>query len=183
MSVRIIAGSAKGRRLTVPSVGGLRPTSDRARETLFNVLAPRLPGARFLDLFAGAGAVGIEALSRGAVAAVFVERERRAVVALEANIELCGFEASAVVVRGSWEEAIPRVGADEKAFEIIFLDPPYDWNDAHACLELVLACALVADDGIAVAEHHGKRPPQAASGWRELRRIDVGDTSFSIFAS
>ncbi len=181
MSVRVIAGVAKGRRLAVPEVTGLRPTSDRARETLFNVLAPSLPGARFLDLFAGSGAVGIEALSRGAVAAVFIEQDARAVTTLKANLELCRFAGSGNVVRGGWQDALRRLAGAEEPFDVAFLDPPYDWPDAHTCLEAIRDRALIARRGIAVLEHRGKQKPQAAAGWELLRRVDVGDTAFSFF--
>ncbi|MCH7824633.1 MAG: 16S rRNA (guanine(966)-N(2))-methyltransferase RsmD [Acidobacteria bacterium] len=181
MSVRVIAGVARGRRLAVPDVGGLRPTSDRARETLFNVLAPRLPGARFLDLFAGSGAVGIEALSRGAAAAVFIEQNALAVATLEANLELCRFAGSATVVRGAWQGALRRLAGAEEPLDVAFLDPPYDWADAHSCLEAILDHALIAAHGIAVVEHRDKQAPRTATGWELLRRVDVGDTAFSFF--
>ena len=181
MSVRVIAGVAKGRRLAVPEVAGLRPTSDRARETLFNVLAPSLPGARFLDLFAGSGAVGIEALSRGAVAAVFVEQDARAVATLEANLELCRFAGHGTVVRGGWRDALRRLAGAEEPFDVAFLDPPYDWPDAHTCLEAILDHALIAPHGIAVLEHRGKQAPQMATSWELFRRVDVGATAFSFF--
>src|SRR5919109_436758 len=91
-SVRVIAGTLKGRRLKAPSWEGLRPTSDKLRETLFNILAPRIAGARVLDGFAGTGAIGIEALSRGAASVTFVERDRRAIALIEQNLSLCGIE-------------------------------------------------------------------------------------------
>ncbi len=181
MSVRVIAGVAKGRRLAVPEVAGLRPTSDRARETLFNVLAPRLPGARFLDLFAGSGAVGIEALSRGAAAAVFIEQDDRAVATLEANLALCRFAGPGNVVRGGWQRALRRLAGAEEPFDIAFLDPPYDWADAHTCLEAILEHGLLVADGVAIIEHRDKQAPQPATGWDLFRRVDVGDTVFSFF--
>ncbi len=181
MSVRVIAGVAKGRRLAVPEVAGLRPTSDRARETLFNVLAPCLPGARFLDLFAGSGAVGIEALSRGAAAAVFIEQDARAVATLEANLELCRFDGPGNVVQGGWQGALRRLAGAEEPFDVVFLDPPYEWAGAHTCLEAILDHALIAADGVAIVEHHDKHAPQPATGWELLRRVDVGDTAFSFF--
>ncbi len=180
MSVRVISGAAKGRRLAVPEVAGLRPTSDRARETLFNVLAPRLQGARFLDLFAGSGAVGIEALSRGAAAAVFIEQDARAVATLEANLELCRFAGIGNVVPGGWRGALRRLAGAEEPFDIAFLDPPYDWADAHTCLEAILDHALIAAHGIAVIEHRDRQAPQPATSWELLRRVDVGDTAFSF---
>src|SRR3954466_15013003 len=98
--MRVIAGRFKGRRLQAPTWEGLRPTSDKLRETLFNILAPRIEGARVLDGFAGTGAVGIEALSRGASHVTFVERDPRAVALIEANLALCGIGADYNVLRG-----------------------------------------------------------------------------------
>ncbi len=180
MSVRVITGTAKGRRLQVPKVAGLRPTSDRARETLFNVLAPRLRAARVLDMFAGCGAVGIEALSRGAEAAVFVERAAAAIVVIEANLELCRLSAVASVVRADWRRGIDRLAAGEARFDIVFLDPPYDWDGAHTCVGAIHEAGLLAADGVAVIEHRRKRQPEEVEGFEVARRLDVGDTSFAI---
>ena len=183
MSVRIIAGKAKGRRLKVHQVAGLRPTSDRARETLFNVLAPQIPNARFLDMFAGSGAVGIEALSRGAAAAVFIEQDERVVKELEANLELCCFSVLGRVVHGSWQDALRRVGSTEDPFDIIYLDPPYDWVDTHACVAAVFDHAMVNANGVLIVEHRSTRDVKLVAGLELLRQISVGDTAFSIFAA
>src|SRR5579862_9154901 len=101
--MRVIAGTLKGRRLEAPSWEGLRPTSDKLRETLFNVLAPRVPGARLIDGFAGTGAIGIEALSRGASEVAFVERDPRAVALIESNLAKCGVQTGYAIVRASFE--------------------------------------------------------------------------------
>src|SRR5690242_20363316 len=101
MNMRVIAGAYKGRRLKAPSWTGLRPTSDKLRETLFNVLAPRVPGARVLDAYAGTGALGIEALSRGAREAAFIERDRRALALIEENLARCGIVNGYVIIRAS----------------------------------------------------------------------------------
>src|SRR5204862_6265519 len=97
--MRVIAGAFKGRRLATPKWDGLRPTSDKLRETLFNILAPRIAGARVLDGYAGTGAIGIEALSRGAAWVTFVERDRRAQELIEANVAHCGVENACVIIR------------------------------------------------------------------------------------
>jgi|TARA_B100000378_G_scaffold151077_1_gene121929 16S rRNA (guanine(966)-N(2))-methyltransferase RsmD len=183
MSVRIIAGKAKGRRLKVRQVAGLRPTSDRARETLFNVLAPQISNARFLDMFAGSGAVGIEALSRGASAAVFIEQDERVVTELEANLELCCFSVLGRVVHGSWQDALRRVGSTEDPFDIIFLDPPYDWVDTHTCVAAVFDHAMVSVNGVLIVEHRSTRDVQLIADLELLRQISVGDTAFSIFTA
>lgn len=181
MSVRVIAGLAKGRRLKVPTSAGLRPTGDRARESLFNVLAPRLVDAVFLDAFAGSGAVGIEALSRGASRAVFVERDTRVVAILADNLALCGFVEEAEVVRSPWKAACRRIAVKGVRFDVAFFDPPYDWASAHTLLEDLAVRALMADNGVAVVEHRSSSPPAPPAGWTLQRVLAVGDTSFSFF--
>ena len=119
--VRIIGGKVRNSRLSVPAVEGLRPTPERVRETLFNWLAPVIEGADCLDLFAGTGALGIEALSRGAASAVLVDADRRAVQGIEANVaRLQGIEATAV--NASWETFLAR---PPRPFDLVFLDPPF----------------------------------------------------------
>src|ERR671913_1889526 len=120
--MRIIAGSLKGRRLDAPDWEGLRPTSDRLRETLFNVLAPRIEGARFLDAYAGTGAVGIEALSRGAAHVTFIEQDRRAQALIQSNLDRCGVENRYAIIRAGFTGAAMGSAG---SFDVLFLDPPY----------------------------------------------------------
>lgn len=182
----MIAGTAGGLRLKVPDVRGLRPTSDRARESLFNVLMPRLPGSRVLDVFAGTGALGIEALSRGAATAVFVERSRRAREALEYNLRHCDLEDRAEVVGGDWRRALARL--DRRArqggagrFDLALFDPPYRWEGARGCLEALTAGDLLEPEGLAVIEHRAGEGPGDVEGWETTRVLEVGDTAFSIY--
>src|SRR5687767_4073898 len=121
--MRIIAGALKGRRLKTPRWDGLRPTSDKLRETLFNILAPRIEGARVLDGYAGTGALGIEALSRGAAHVTFVERDRRAVALIAENLRTCGVEADYTIEH---EDVAAALHGAARAFDLILLDPPYD---------------------------------------------------------
>src|SRR5262252_3555379 len=122
--MRIIAGRFKGRRLKAPTSDGLRPTSDKLRETLFNILAPRVAGARVLDGYAGTGAVGIEALSRGATAVTFVEQDRRAQALIAENLAHCGISGGYAIIRSSAQRAISELQAQRATFELILLDPP-----------------------------------------------------------
>ena len=181
--MRVIAGSAKGRRLEMPPTAGVRPTSDRARETLFNVLGADVAEARVLDAFAGSGAVGIEALSRGARAVTFVERSRRVAAVLRDNVDACGFTLRASVLVADWHAALRRLGKDVAAFDLAFFDPPYDWNEAGRCLEALEEYNLLAGGGSVILEHGKHTPPEVPQGWRSVRRIDVGDTAFSIFTT
>ncbi len=122
--MRVIAGVYRSRALRAPDGLATRPTSDRLRETLFNVLSPRIEGAAFLDLYAGSGAVGIEALSRGSARVVFVEKAQAALAVLRANLEKLGIKAGVEVRQGSVSAFL--CGAKCGGFDIVFLDPPYD---------------------------------------------------------
>lgn len=133
-SLRIIAGSLRGSRLAVPDSPGLRPTPDRVRETLFNWLAPWIQGTRCLDLYAGTGALGIEALSRGAAACVFVERDPDLRQHLQGNLARLGVEGARVVA----QDAMAFLAGPPQAFDLVFLDPPFDaglWQEAARRLE------------------------------------------------
>ena len=170
-----------------------RPTSDRLRETLFNVLAPRLPGARFLDLYAGSGANGLEALSRGAREAVFVERAAPAVIAIRENIAALGVAARARIEAMSvtrWLAAATRTGTPG-AFEVIFLDPPYDEAQEYAgTLDWLGGSAgmLLAESGVVVAEHRRERrggQAALAEAYGELvrtRQLTQGDAALAFYA-
>jgi len=177
--MRIIAGQWKGRRLFTPSWDGLRPTSDRLRETLFNVLGPRIVGARVLDACAGTGAVGIEALSRGAEHVTFVERDRRAVALIERNLDACrAVEESPrryTVVGGD----VLRWRAPEgAAFTLVWLDPPY--ADASASAALATLRPALAHGGMAVLEHATRRAPEVPEGWMVSRTLVSGDSTLTF---
>lgn len=155
--MRIVAGLAKGRRLTGPATG-TRPTSDRTREAMFSTLAAMmsLDGARVLDLFAGTGAVGLEALSRGAQAAVFVENNRHALDVLRCNIEIVGLPGATVIARSVAQVATADAGGE---FDLVFADPPYALADEklRQLVEALLASGSIAPDGVVVIERsaHG----------------------------
>src|SRR5438477_10346896 len=122
--MRVIAGSLKGRRLKPPTWEGLRPTSDKLRETLFNVIGPRVAGARVLDGYAGTGALGIEAISRGAAHVTFVERDRRARALIAANLAHCGIGAGYVFIRETFARAFSDLSG--VVFDLVLLDPPVE---------------------------------------------------------
>jgi len=165
--VRVIAGEAKGRRLVVPAGGGTRAATDRIRETLFAILEPRLPGAAVLDLFAGAGTLGIEALSRGAAHATFVERAPGALAALRRNLETTGLGGRATVVRA---DALAYLDAPVDA-DVVFCDPPFADVAAHGA-----ALAKVAAPGRSiVARAHRKHLPTIPPSLRIERTKDVGE--------
>jgi 16S rRNA (guanine(966)-N(2))-methyltransferase RsmD len=175
--LRIIAGTLKGRRIDAPDWPGLRPTSDRLRETLFNVLAPRIDGARFLDAYAGTGAVGIEALSRGASHVTFVEQDRRAQRLIESNLARCRIEDRYAIIRAGFAGAVPRL---VEPLDILFLDPPYGADELFEGLRT--AAPLVKGDGLLIIEHAKRdRAPEAAAGLVRTRELAQGDSTLSFF--
>jgi 16S rRNA (guanine(966)-N(2))-methyltransferase RsmD len=181
-SMRVIAGTLKGRILQAPTWEGLRPTSDRLRETLFNVLAPRVRDARVLDIYAGTGAVGIEAISRGAAHVTFVEADRRAQALIAANLARCGIADGYAIIRASAPRALETLRRSPSfvPFDIIILDPPYDHAPAEA---LTGVEALLAAGGLVVFEHARRTPAPQVSGPLALTRdLRSGDSALAFYA-
>ncbi len=181
--MRVIAGSLKGRRLKTPTWEGLRPTSDKLRETLFNVLAPRIGGARVLDGYAGTGAVGIEALSRGAAAVTFVEHDRRAQTLIADNLSHCGIADGYAIIRASTLRALGDLRACGAVFDLILLDPPYADTDTQITAVLSESGAILAPDGLVVLEHARRRPaPIGAGRLVQTRVVAAGDSALAFYA-
>jgi 16S rRNA (guanine(966)-N(2))-methyltransferase RsmD len=185
--VRIIAGSLRSRTLTAPPGLATRPTSDRLRETLFNVLTPRVAGARFLDLYAGSGAVGIEALSRGAARVEFVEREPRALKVLRENLKKLGITSGFRIDSRSVAAALKELGKEAQRFDLIYLDPPWDAAAEYAAALGVLGGAgagLLAEGAVVIAEHRRKQRLEERYGALERTRLlEQGDAALSFFAA
>jgi len=181
--MRVIAGSLRGRRLKTPDWDGLRPTSDKLRETLFNILAPRIAGARVVDAYAGTGAVGIEALSRGAREVIFVEHDPRAQALIAGNLAHCGIVTGYNIVRSGALRAFESF--DDGAFDpfdIIWLDPPYDASDAEVTGVLAAAGEALAPDGLAVLERARRRPaPDEAGRLARSRDVVSGHSAVSFY--
>lgn len=184
--MRIIAGLYRGRNLKSPPSMEVRPTSDRLRETFFNILQTRIAGVRFLDLCAGTGAVGIEALSRGASSVTFVDRSRKSCGLIEANLKLCGVadDASEVVMSEAAEFVRRAARAEEpEPWDIVYYDPPYS-SDYFPVLEEFGNddARLLAEGGIVIAEHHTRTPLAETVGtlqrWRTTKQ---GDNSLSFY--
>jgi 16S rRNA (guanine966-N2)-methyltransferase len=186
--MRIIAGKYRGRNLKSPPSLEVRPTSDRLRETLFNVIAPRIEEARLLDLCAGSGAVGIEALSRGAAHVTFVDRARKMCELVKANIELCRIERhESDVVQAEALDYLRRFVAKQpdsgKPWDIVFFDPPYAVNYSPI-LETFGAhsAVLLAGGGILIVEHHHKKElPEALGDLGRYRVLKQGDSALSFY--
>jgi len=188
--MRIIAGTYRSRRLEAPPGMSTRPTSDRLRETLFNVLAPRISGAAFLDLYAGSGAVGIEAISRGAERVDFVERDPAAVRFLRGNLERLGitqkFRIHAGSVRVFLQKRSGNAGPKPVPHDVVFLDPPYEATEEYAAtLGLLggLAAAYLAPGGLVIAEHRRKQIlDERYGGLRRTRLLEQGDAALSFYS-
>lgn len=181
--MRVIAGTYRGRILKSPLDSKTRPTSDRLRETLFNILAPRLnQSTRFLDLCAGTGAVGIEALSRGCAFATFVDKSRRSCAVIESNLDLLEIpEEQTKIVCLSAETFAARVYPE--AWDIVYYDPPYSSDHSPVIFQLGdTESKLLSDDSVLVVEHHSKHlMPDAAGLLRRWRLVKQGDSSLSFF--
>jgi 16S rRNA (guanine966-N2)-methyltransferase len=175
--MRIIAGTHRGRTIETPDWPGLRPTSDKLRETLFNILAPKIAGASMLDACAGSGAVGLEALSRGAAHVTFVERDLRAVRLIERNVTRCGMADRCAIIRADLGHTTARV--PHQAYDLIFLDPPYD-------TEPEVVARVVGEwlhpEGSLIVEHARRRTvPERIDGLRCVRHLLSGDSALGFY--
>ena len=178
--MRVIAGAFKGRNLKSPPSMQVRPTSDRLRETLFNVIAGRVADSRFLDLCAGSGAVGIEALSRGASHATFVDRSRRSCQLIESNLELCRVPEEQRDIYCSEASEFVRQWDGDK-WDLVFFDPPYK-TDYLRILALLGSGKILTEGGLLVAEHHHKTElPDTAGNLTRTRILKQGDSSLSFY--
>lgn len=180
--MRVVAGQLRGRRLLSARGRDTRPTMDRARAGLFDWLGPRVTGARVLDLFAGSGALGIEALSRGAREGVFVERARTALRALRRNLDELGLSNEARVLASDVARALPALGHDPTGFDLVFADPPYgsDWLERLAIDANLLN--LLSPAGLFIAERSKREAPVKTVPQLKLRHSRCyGETAFDWY--
>ena len=180
---RIIGGHGKGRRLRTAGGHETRPTGARVRQTLFDILAPDVPGAHFLDAFAGNGGVGLEALSRGASRVVLIDQSPAAVDAIRANARALATVGGEVqVLRQDARLALEALADRGVSFDIAYLDPPYDSGLYEPVLELLGGRGLLAEGGVAVAEHFHKRDlPETIGRLVRVRGVRVGDHRLSFY--
>jgi 16S rRNA (guanine(966)-N(2))-methyltransferase RsmD len=180
--MRIIGGLYRGRRLRAVEGLEVRPTSDRLRETLFNVLAPHVREARFLDICAGSGAVGIEALSRGASRAAFIDRSRRACSVIEANLAALALADEALIITRDAASALKRMAVEGARFDIAFFDPPYASQVYSQVMELLGSGAALEGGAIVIVEHRAKLPLEAVYGdLKAYREIKQGESALTFF--
>ena len=183
--MRIIAGIYRGRQLKSPPSAQTRPTSDRLRETLFNVLAPRIEGARFLDLCAGTGAVGIEALSRGAEHVTFVDKSRKMCSLIEANTSALSIDKQEFEIVNAESSGYLRRQAkkEQGPFDIIFFDPPYAADYGIVNLISDTGGQLLTEDGLVIVEHHKKKELADEFGSLKCyRTLKQGDSVLSFYS-
>jgi len=181
-NLRVIGGERRGFPLRSPRGGELRPTSNRVREALFDILGDKVRGSRFLDLFAGTGAVGIEALSRGASECRFIESEPRHARLIRENLRFCRLEESAEIMQGILPSCLSAPG-EERSFDLVFVDPPYETSDAERLLKEIVWERWLATGAWLILEHPARRSPAAHAGsLRHLRTVRYGDSALSFFS-
>jgi 16S rRNA (guanine(966)-N(2))-methyltransferase RsmD len=180
--IRIISGECKGRRLKTLKGSTVRPTSDRAKETLFNLLTDRVPGCRFLDLFSGTGSIGLEAASRGAEQVLLVEYNAAVLKLLDENVEHCHVSDRVTIHKGDARESLRLFSLQEQTFDLVFLDPPYNDHSAYGLIQEIGERGLLNEDGWVIVEHdrHHKLP-DAYGKLLRVRSRRVGDTVFSFY--
>jgi 16S rRNA (guanine966-N2)-methyltransferase len=178
--VRVISGKFKSRRLKATPPTGIRPTSDRLKETLFNVLGASVAGATFLDGCAGTGSIGIEAISRGAAFTYFVEQSRKGCEMIRANLGSLKIEEGFKIFEMDLVRALSRI---DKALDIAFVDPPYDRNDLYdACLRHFGDTPMLAPDGVLILEHSKRKKLSDAIGHiRRIRSLVQGDAALAFY--
>ena len=179
--MRIIAGKFRSRHLAAPGSLKLRPTSDQLRETLFNIIGPSIEGSVFIDVFAGTGAVGIEAISRGAREVIFIEKHHATAELIRKNLQ--AFESEAEICEGGALRELKQLVSRGVVADFIFADPPYtDADSLRAVLDFIAEREILAPGGIMIAEHVARtKMPEAAGNLRRTRELKQGDSALSFY--
>jgi 16S rRNA (guanine966-N2)-methyltransferase len=180
--MRILGGKVKGRKLMAVKTGGIRPTRDNVKESIFSMIRGSVEGGLVLDLFAGTGNLGLEALSQGAKKAVFVEKGKAPLKALARNIDLCGFQDRTEVISMDAEVALKVLIRRAEKADLVFIDPPYGSGYVDKTLRFISAHDMVSNGGMVVVEHGSAETPAPQWGRMFLRKQKRhGDTVISIF--
>ena len=179
--MRIISGTSKGRKLITPRRYSLRPTSDRVKESLFNILGSEVEGKVVLDLFAGTGNLGIEALSRGAERVIFVEKGRQALQIIQTNLNQFGLAERSEILPKDVNRAIGILKQREECFDLILMDPPYEKGLIQRTLMKLNTHPIYHEESILVIEHNRREPlPHILDEWNLIRQQKIGDTLLSF---
>ena len=177
--MRIIAGSARSRTIQTPPGQDTRPTLDRVRESVFNILQLRVRGARVLDLFAGSGAMSLEALSRGAESAVMVDHNRAAIACIRKNVETLRFQDSSRVIQADWRAAADMLLREQAEFDLVVLDPPYAMVELSEVTEKIRP--MLSKDAMLVIEHDIRTMPHVADGYDAVDTRKYGIVGVTFF--
>ena len=178
--MRVIAGEAKGTRLKSPSGLNIRPTADRVKEALFSIISPNLADAVFVDLFAGSGAIGIEALSRGAERCIFVDKNKKSISLIQKNLAITKFEKRSRVICADIKKAIKQFEENELKANIIFLDPPYNYVDLQNIVRSILNSNILKENGLVIVEHDRSNIKWTDS-FGVTKQKKYGDTYLTFF--
>lgn len=177
--MRIVAGEARGRKISAPKGNNTRPTLDRVRENLFNIIQNDIAGRQVLDLFSGSGALGLEALSRGAARAVLVDHDRKANYVQRLNVEALGYQDRARIIKADWSAAIQQLRDENTEFDIVFLDPPYEADYLQAVFKALIP--LISGNTLVILEHEGKKEFYPPEQYHCIKHRTWGYCGISIF--
>lgn len=181
LGVRVISGSARGLKLNTPGDDRVRPTTDRVKESMFNIVQDWVYDSQVLDLFAGSGALGIEALSRGASQAVFCDNSLDSIKIIKSNIEKARVVDRSQIVRGDFKRCLRDMEAKNQSFDMIFVDPPYYKGLFEEVLDTIRACKILKKDGIVIVEHDAKRPIGQVEGLEVYKEKKYGITMLTFY--
>ena len=181
LGVRVISGSARGLKLNTPGDDRVRPTTDRVKESMFNIVQDWVYDSQVLDLFAGSGALGIEALSRGASQAVFCDNSLDSIKIIKSNIEKARVADRSQIVSGDFKRCLRDMGAKNQSFDMIFVDPPYYKGLFEEVLDTIRACKILKKDGIVIVEHDAKRLIGQVEGLEVYKEKKYGITMLTFY--
>ena len=181
LGVRVISGSARGLKLNTPGDDRVRPTTDRVKEAMFNIVQDWVYDSQVLDLFAGSGALGIEALSRGASQAVFCDNSLDSIKIIKSNIEKARVADRSQIVSGDFKRCLRDMEAKNQSFDIIFVDPPYYKGLFEEVLDTIRSCKILKKDGIVIVEHDAKRPIGQVEGLEVYKEKKYGITMLTFY--
>ena len=180
--MRIITGDFKGRRLEMPENNYIRPTTEKVKEAIFSIIAGNLEDAVCVDLFAGTGNLGLEALSRGAEKCYFADNSRESLDLIKRNIAMCKADEWSTVIPGDFEKVLTRLGERGEKIDIFFLDPPYKKGLYERCFELIREFDLLAEEGIIIAEHNVRdKLAEELYGFEIIKERSYGTVAISIY--
>jgi len=181
LGVRVISGSARGLKLNTPGDDRVRPTTDRVKESMFNIIQDWVYDSQVLDLFAGSGALGIEALSRGASQAVFCDNSLDSIKIIKSNIEKARVVDRSQIVSGDFKRCLRDMEAKNQSFDMIFVDPPYYEGLFEEVLDTIRSCKILKKDGIVIVEHDAKRPIGQVEGLEVYKEKKYGITMLTFY--